>query len=46
MKKIKLFDPVTDKKESIAIKKVLDSNYWASGLGENNVKLFEKKFNK
>ncbi|MDC0202155.1 DegT/DnrJ/EryC1/StrS family aminotransferase [Candidatus Nitrosopelagicus sp.] len=46
MKKIKLFDPVTDKKESIAIKKVLDSNYWASGSGENNVKLFEKKFQK
>ena len=31
MKQIKLFDPYTDKFEKIAINRVLESNFWASG---------------
>ena len=46
MKKIKLFDPYIDKFEKIAINKVLDSNFWASGAGKGNVEKFEKKFTK
>ena len=46
MKKIKLFDPVTDKSEKNAIKRVLDSNFWASGAGGGNVQKFEEKFRK
>ena len=36
MKKIKLFDPYTDKFEKIAINRVLKSNFWASGAGNGN----------
>ena len=46
MKKIKLFDPYTDKFEKIAIYRVLKSNFWASGAGGKNVKKFEEKFSK
>jgi len=46
MKKIKLFDPYTDKSEKIAINQVLESNFWASGAGGGNVKKFEEKFSK
>ena len=46
MKKIKLFDPHTDKFEKIAINRVLKSNFWASGAGGGNVKKFEEKFSK
>ncbi len=46
MKKIKLFDPYTDKFEKIAINQVLKSNFWASGAGGGNVKKFEEKFSK
>jgi len=45
-KKIKLFDPVIDSKEEIAIKKILRSGFWASGSGIGNVAKFEGKFNK
>ena len=44
MKQIKLFDPYTDKLEKIAINKVLESNFWASGKGTGEVFKFEKKF--
>jgi len=44
MKKIKLFDPVIDKKEEYAIIKVLKSGFWASGAGIGNVLKFEKEF--
>ena len=46
MKKIKLFDPYTDKFEKIAVNRVLESNFWASGAGNGNVKKFEEKFSK
>jgi len=46
MKQIKLFDPYTDKFEKIAINRVLESNFWASGSGNNNVKKFEERFSK
>ena len=44
--KIKLFDPVFDKKEEQAIVKVLKSRFWASGSGSGNVKIFETNFKK
>ena len=44
-KQIKLFDPVTNNKEKIAINKVLKSKYWASGSGTGKVLEFEKQFN-
>ncbi len=44
MKKIKLFDPLIDFQEKIAINRVLDSKYWASGSGEGYVKKFENLF--
>ena len=46
MKKIKLFDPVFDKEEEVAIKKTLNSHFWASGAGTGNVLRFENKFKK
>jgi len=46
MRKIKLFDPYTDKFEKIAINRVLESKFWASGAGNGNVKKFEEKFSK
>jgi dTDP-4-amino-4,6-dideoxygalactose transaminase len=45
MKKIiKLFDPVVNKKEELAIKKTLHSHFWASGAGTNQVQRFEDAF--
>lgn len=47
MKKIiKLFDPISGKEEESAIKKVLKSNFWASGSGVGKVLEFENNFNK
>ena len=45
-KKIKLFDPFVDTKEEEAVKKVLHSHFWASGVGEGNVFKFEELFKK
>ena len=44
MKKIYIFDPSIDFQEKIAINRVLDSKYWASGSGEGYVRKFEKLF--
>ena len=44
MKKIKLFDVNTGKKEEKAVLKVLNSGFWASGAGVENVEKFENKF--
>lgn len=46
MSKIKLFDPHTDESEKAAVKRVLDSHFWASGAGIGEVLKFEKKFSK
>jgi perosamine synthetase len=46
MAKIKLFDPYTDKSEKIAVKRVLDSHFWASGAGTGEVHKFEEEFSK
>ena len=46
MNKIKLFDPSIDYKEKNTIIKVLESKFWASGSGIQNVEKFEKKFSK
>jgi len=46
MTKIKLFDPYTDKSEKLAIEKVLDSHFWASGAGVGEVRKFEREFTK
>ncbi len=46
MSKIKLFDPYTDESEKLAIERVLDSHFWASGSGIGEVHKFEKKFSK
>ena len=46
MKKIKLFDPITDESEKNAIKRILDSHFWASGDGGGEVQKFEEKFTK
>jgi dTDP-4-amino-4,6-dideoxygalactose transaminase len=46
MKKIKLFDPSIGTEEESAIKKTLQSKFWASGAGTGNVAKFEQKFNK
>ena len=43
-KKIKLFDPFIDKSEEKSIIKVLQSKFWASGGGTNNVHKFENEF--
>ena len=43
---IKLFDPVIDSNEKVAITKVLSSHFWASGSGTGNVMKFENKFQK
>jgi perosamine synthetase len=45
-KQIKLFDPIIGKEEEETIKKVLKSNFWASGAGTGKVLEFEDKFNK
>ncbi|EGG41204.1 glutamine--scyllo-inositol transaminase [Candidatus Nitrosarchaeum limnium SFB1] len=44
MSKIKLFDPYIDKSEGIAVRRVLDSHFWASGAGIGKVQEFEKAF--
>jgi perosamine synthetase len=44
MRKIKLFDPITDNCEKNAINRVLESKFWASGAGNGEVKKFEGKF--
>ena len=44
MKKIKLFDIISDKSELNEISKVLKNKFWASGSGVKNVLKFEKKF--
>ena len=46
MSKIKLFDPFLDKSEKVAVNRVLESHFWASGAGVGNVKKFEEKFSK
>lgn len=46
MAKIKLFDPHTDEAEKLAIARVLDSHFWASGSGTGEVQKFERKFSK
>ena len=46
MDKIKLFDPYTDESEKVAVKRVLDSHFWASGAGTGEVQKFEKEFSK
>lgn len=46
MKKIKLFDQSIDKKELVAIKKTLESHFWASGSSEGNVAMFENSLRK
>jgi len=45
-RKIKLFDPVTGKKEEQVIIKTLRSHFWASGRGGGNVEKFENEFRK
>jgi perosamine synthetase len=44
-KQIKLFDPYIDDSEINSTTKVLKSNFWASGSGDNLVAKFESKFN-
>ena len=44
MKRIKLFDPSTNESEKNAIKRILDSHFWASGGGGGEVQKFEEKF--
>jgi len=46
MSKIKLFDPYLDNSEKIAVNKVLESHFWASGAGVGYVEKFEEKFSK
>ena len=41
---IKLFDPYISKEETNAAANVIQSKFWASGSGTNNVKKFEKAF--
>lgn len=43
-KKIKLFDPIIDIKEEVAIKDTLKSRFWASGAGTGKVEEFEERF--
>lgn len=46
MSEIKLFDPFIDKSENIAVNRVLDSHFWASGAGTGQVHKFETEFSK
>jgi len=46
MKAIKLFDPFITKEEEKATLQVLQSHFWASGAGIENVKKFEDSFKK
>jgi len=43
---IKLFDPYISKEEIKAAANVIQSKFWASGSGTNNVKRFEEAFSK
>lgn len=45
-KRIKLFDPLVGKEEEKAVKKTLQSHFWAYGGGTGKVLEFEDKFNK
>jgi len=42
-KKIKLFDPIINGRESLALEKTFKSKFWASGAGGKQVVEFEKK---
>lgn len=44
-KQIKLFDPIINSQEKIALNNVLKSKFWASGAGTGKVLDFEKQFN-
>ena len=46
MKRIKLFDQSIDKKEFSAVKKTLESHFWASGSSSGNVGIFENSLKK
>jgi len=46
MSKIKLFDPYLNDSEKIALYRVFESHFWASGAGIGDVKKFEDKFSK
>ena len=45
MKRIKLFDQSIDQKEFSAVKKTLESHFWASGSSSGNVGIFENSLN-
>jgi len=45
-KKIKLFDPLVERRDKLAMLKVLKSKFWASGSGIGYVAKFEENFNK
>lgn len=45
-KRIKLFDPYTDTNEEKIVKRVLQSHFWASGAGTEQVLKFENQFKK
>ena len=46
MKKIKLFDIISNQEEIRALTKVMKNKFWASGSGGGNVLKFEKNFKK
>ena len=46
MKKIKLFDIISNQDEIRALTKVMKNKFWASGSGGGNVLKFEKNFKK
>jgi dTDP-4-amino-4,6-dideoxygalactose transaminase len=46
MKRIKLFDQSIDQKEFSAVKKTLESHFWASGSSSGNVGIFENSLKK
>ena len=46
MKKIKLFDPISERNEEKELIKILQSGFWASGTGTGKVSEFEQEFKK
>ena len=46
MKKVKLFDIISNQEEIRALTKVMKNKFWASGSGSGNVLKFEKNFKK
>ena len=46
MKKVKLFDIISNQEEIRALTKVMKNKFWASGSGGGNVLKFEKNFKK